>query len=317
MRNVFFILMLCSVVVFSQQTTQFTQFTFNKYGYNPAAAGSNINAKLETICGVRRQWIGFHNGPFSNFFSSNYTFKPERSYKRWHNAGVYISNDNAGIFQNYGIYGSYTIHIPLNNKYTASFGVFAGIRRFGIVSKTMDPADPVVKSTADAVWGYPDFIPGLRLYNKRMFFDVSVQQIYKNEQAQGGKQIGGPSYLANQVYISYGRRFFLENNFVLVPAVNIHSSYTHLPSVEFNFMAYYNRRIGLGASVRGKNFVSGILQLRLIKNSTIGFAYDYSITPVNSAAPHTVEIMFGITPFMKLEGDRMKNSVARCPSFDY
>jgi len=266
MRNLVYIFLFCTVVLFGQQTTQFTQFTFNKYGYNPAAAGSNINAKLETICGVRRQWVGFHGGPFSNFFSTNYTFKPERSYKRWHNAGLYISNDNAGIFQNYGIYGSYTIHIPLNNKYTASFGVFAGIRRFSIVRTALDPGDPVVKSTSEDLWAYPDVIPGLRLYNKRMFFDVSLQQLYKNTQAQGGKQIGGPSYLSHQVYISYGRRFFLENDFVLVPALNIHSSYTDLPSIEFNFMAYYNKRIGIGASIRGRDFISGILQLRTFKN---------------------------------------------------
>src|ERR1700752_1593608 len=106
MKVIVYLLMFFSFVAFSQQTSQFTQFTFNKYGYNPAAAGTNINAKLETICGVRRQWVGFHGGPFSNFFSMNYTFKPERSYKRWHNAGVYIANDNAGVFQNYSMYGS-------------------------------------------------------------------------------------------------------------------------------------------------------------------------------------------------------------------
>ncbi len=128
---------------FAQQTTQFTQFTFNKYGYNPAAAGSNINGNLEIISGIRKQWIEFDLSPYSNFFSANYTFKPKRSYKRWHNAGIYISQDNAGIYKNTGIYGSYTMHMHLSKRVVVSFGLFAGTRKFTVNKSLISPSDPV------------------------------------------------------------------------------------------------------------------------------------------------------------------------------
>lgn len=312
-----YLLLLLSVYTWAQQTTQYTQFTFNKYGYNPAAAGSNINAKFEVICGIRQQWVGFDRAPSSNFFSGNYTFKPKRSYKRWHNAGVYVSNDNAGIFQNFGIYGSYTLHIPVTAKYNMSFGVFAGARRFSVLQSVFSVGDPVHKVSSLYFWGYPDIIPGFRLYNKRMFFDVSVQQLYKNRQVQGEKQIGNKSALTPHVYLSYGKRFSLENGFVLVPAINMHSSFTTIPSMEFNMMAYYQKKVGIGATIRGRNFISGILQLRIFKKSTIGFAYDYSINRMNSASPHTLEVMLGLTPILLMEGDRMINNVAKCPTFDF
>lgn len=317
MRVLLYILLLSSLNVFCQQTTQFTQFTFNKYGYNPAAAGSNINAKVEAIGGIRKQWVGIGRAPASNFFSVNYTLKPERSYKRWHNVGVYISNDSYGLFQNFGLYGSYTIHLPLNKRTTMSFGIFAGARRFSFSRSSISSDDPVGMNSSLYFWTYPDVIPGFRVYSKKMFFDVSIQQIYKNQQVQGNKQIGNKSKLTQTVYMSFGRRFFFDNYFVIVPAFNIRSTYTNIPSAEFNLMAYYKKRIGVGASVRDKNFISGIIQLRVFKSSTVGFAYDYSLNKISSTSPHSVEIMFGITPLMMLEGDKIKNSVAKCPTFDF
>lgn len=318
MKGVFYIILFCCLNCFSQQTGQYTQFTFNKYGYNPAAAGTNINAKLELITGIRKQWIGFDNSPYSNFFSANYTFKPSRSYKRWHNVGVYLAQEKAGVFQNYGIYGSYTLHIPLTNKYNVSFGIFVGVKRFSIISDAISTSDPVYGVTsANNFYGYPDFIPGVRLYSKKMFLDISIQQVYKNRQEQGNNQIGHQSFLIHQLYVTYGKRFFLDNGFVIVPSLNIHSSFTYIPSLELNFMSYYRKRIGLGISVRNKDFISGIFQFRFFKNCTAGFSYDYSINRFNSVAPSSIEFMVGLTPMMIMDGVGGKHKVAKCPTFDF
>jgi len=318
MKNLFYILLLFSTACIAQQTSQFTQFTFNKYGNNPAAAGCNINAGLEAITGIRKQWVGFGNAPASNFVSANYTFKPQRSYKRWHNAGIYIANDKAGIFQNTGIYGSYTLHLPLTNKLTMSVGVFAGVRRFALFKGGISAADPVNGASSTFVLAYPDIIPGIRLYSKKSFFDISIQQITKSRQVQGNKQIGNKSLLYPTIYMSLGRKFNLDNGFIVVPAVNVHGTVTGIPSAEINFMAYYRTRIGIGATVRNSDFVSAIFQIRFLKNVTAGFAYDYSINRFKSAYANTLEFMIGITPMMaSLEDKRGKRNVAQCPNFDF
>ncbi len=319
MKAIFYILFFLSTVTIAQQTTQFTQFTFNKYSYNPAAVGCNINAGLEAITGVRKQWVGFENAPATNFVSANYTFKPKRSYKRWHNTGIYIANDKAGIFQNTVIYGSYTLHLPLTNKLNMSVGVFAGVRRFALSKSSISPNDPVNAVSSTFVWGYPDVIPGIRLYNRKSFFDLSVQQITKTRQVQGDNQIGHKSVLTPNVYISLGRKFNLDNGFIVVPAINVHgTTSTAIPSAELNVMAYYRTRIGIGGSIRNSDFVSAIFQIRFLKNVTAGFAYDYSTNKMNSAYTNTVEFMIGITPMMtSLEDKRGKHNVAQCPDFDF
>lgn len=319
MRYFVYILLFLCLKNFSQQTSQFTQFTFNKYVYNPAAAGTNINAGLEVILGTRKQWVGFENSPRTNFLSANYTFKPKRSYKRWHNVGLYMSKEKAGIFRNEGYYASYTLHMPMTNKYNMSFGIFAGVRNLAMDRNFISMADPVYGASYPGFFfAYPDFIPGIRVYSKKIFFDVSIQQLYKNRQVQGNKQIGNKSFLAPQLYVSFGKKFYLDNGLTLVPAVNLHSSFTNIPSIEINMMTYYRKRIGLGVTLRNKDFISGIFQVRFFKNVTAGFSYDYSINRMNSIAPNSLEFMIGLTPMMGSMGaDKGNHNVAKCPNFDF
>ena len=172
-KNLLYIFIIFCLKVFCQQTPQFTQFTFNKYGYNPAAAGTNINSDLEVVIGFRQQWVGFAHAPGTNFLSANYTIKPQRSYKRWHNIGLLINKEKAGIFRNEGYYLSYTLHLPITNKYTMSFGIFAGVRNLAMDRGIISATDPVYTSTyPNYFFAYPDFIPGIRIYSKKIFFDV-------------------------------------------------------------------------------------------------------------------------------------------------
>jgi type IX secretion system PorP/SprF family membrane protein len=313
-----FIFLFLYIIVCAQQTPQFTQFTFNKSGYNPASAGSNINSGFEAITGLRKQWIGNFQGPATNFLSANYTIKPERSYRYWQNIGFYTTTDKSGIFQNFSAYLSYAIHVPLNNKWIGSIGLFAGARRFSIAKGFISEFDPVYARTAESLWTYPDFIPGIRIYNRKFFFDLSVQQLYKNRVQQNGKQIGTQSILHPQIYLSVGKRIYFENKFILVPTANIHGSISSIPSIEMNLMAYYRSRIGFGASLRAGNFISGIFQVRFFKNATAGFSYDYSLNNYGSAYSHSVEFMIGITPFMSsLESAKTRRNIVKCPALDF
>lgn len=61
---------------FAQQTQQYTQFLFNRAGYNPAANGYSFKSPYEIIFGGRYQWIGFGNSPSEIFLNANYTLIP-------------------------------------------------------------------------------------------------------------------------------------------------------------------------------------------------------------------------------------------------
>lgn len=298
MRKISLYLFLIYAVSFlkAQQFPQYTQFMFNKIGYNPAASGTAVNATFEIIAGARTQWLGISNNPKSQFVSFNYNFVPQHSYSKWHNVGIYIDQDQNGLFVKNDVWLSYTFHLLLTKKMVLSAGLFAGIKQFRLSNGSLDKGDPAVMKSSRTVIAYPDLVPGVRVSSKKFFADFSLQQVTLFNQKGLGKQIGSPSRLLPHYNISGGVKRRFNDYTILIVAANLRGSVTALPSVEFNVMSYYDKKFGFGASIRGRNFVCGIIQFRLVRNFNIGIAYDLSINKMLPAAPNTVEVMISLSP---------------------
>jgi type IX secretion system PorP/SprF family membrane protein len=279
----------------AQQFPQYTQYLFNKIGYNPAASGTSLNAPYEIIFGGRTQWIGLSNNPKSQFVSFNLNFVPQHAYHKWHNVGMYIGQDQNGLFTHNDVWLSYTFHLMIQKKLLLSAGVFAGIKQFRFSVNSLDRNDPAVQKSANSVLAYPDIVPGLRLSNKKFFADFCLQQLSMFSQKGIGGAIGSPSRLIPHYNLSIGRKARFEFN-AIVMSLNVHGSFVGAPSVEVNIMDYFNKRAGFGLSLRGRNFVCGILQFRVTRGFVIGLAYDLSINKMMRGAPNTGEVMLGFTP---------------------
>jgi len=300
----------------AQQLPQYTQFLFNKPGYNPAASGTSLKYPFEVIFGGRTQWIGLNNNPKSAFLSANYTFIPERAYRNWHNVGMYVDQDRNGIFVDNSIYLSYTFHQYISKNLVMSAGLFAGMKQFSINSSQLNIADPAVANNSRALFAYPDIIPGIRLYNKKFFIDFSLWQVsvFSQRNYFSRKQIGSPSKLPLHYIFSAGRKVSLPWQNMLLVSLNVRGNYKSIPNLELNFMNYWHQRFAYGFSVRHTNFICGIFQVRIINNLVVGFAYDLSINRFIRAASHTGEIMIGITPMFgnNAEGKKQSRAIDDC-----
>jgi type IX secretion system PorP/SprF family membrane protein len=280
----------------AQQFPQYTQFIFNKIGYNPAASGTSVNAPFEIIGGARTQWVGAANNPKSEFISFNYNFVPQRSYSHWHNVGMYIDQDQDGLFVKNDVWLSYTFHLLLTKKMILSAGVFAGIKQFKLSAGNLDRNDPAVIKSSAAVIAYPDIVPGVRVSTKRFFADFCLQQITMYSQTGIGGQIGTPSRLLPHYNLSAGKKAPWNDYNTLMIAINAHGSVVSLPSLEINVMNYYDKRFAYGASLRSRNFLCAIVQFRVLRNFNVGLAYDLSINKMLPAYPNTFELMFSVSP---------------------
>lgn len=280
----------------AQQFPQYTQFIFNKIGYNPAASGTSINALFEIIAGARTQWIGMPNNPKSQFVSFNYNFIPQHSYSKWHNVGIYIDQDQNGNFVKNDVWLSYTFHLLLTKKMILSAGLFAGIKQFKLSAGSLDRNDPAVAKSSAGVIAYPDIVPGVRISTKKFFADICLQQLSMYSQKGFGGQIGNPSRLLPHYNFSIGKKAPYNDYNTLMIAMNMRGSVTSLPSIELNIMNYYDKKFAVGASIRGRNFLCAIVQFRLVHSLNVGLAYDLSINKALRAAPHTGEIMLSFSP---------------------
>jgi len=285
---------------------------------NPAASGLNINQKINYVFGANRQWIGFDNSPKATFANFSYTIRPPRSYSYWQNVGCLVERDQSGIISNNSFYLSYTIHLLLRKNLIASFGVYGGVREFYLSPGIIDSNDPIARNGTFKTIVYPDLIPGIRISNKKFFFDVSARQISVTQQQDfKGKHLGGPSKLNPTFFVSYGQVFSLNEYMIMLPSVAVNMALVSAPSINPTLMFYYGNRFGFGASMRNTSFLSGIFQVRVLENLSVGLTYSYSTNKVGAAARNSYEIMIGIAP-MGLGGKYVGGrSVAKCPALDF
>lgn len=307
--------LLFSVALTAQQSSQYSQFMMNEYGLNPATAGSGKG--LYVMVGRRTQWRGFALAPETNFASVTKAFG-KKGYKHyWHGIGGYVEQDKFGMFANRAAYGSYAIHLKLSAKYFLSFGAAAGAKSIAISNTVTDKNDPALLASNQKVI-IPDVIPGLYLYSKKVTVGISVRNLYKNTMKQGGKQIGTGSRLIPTAVFTASKKIQSDGyDFVFVPGINMQSNFIGIPSAQFNFMAYFRQRIGVGVTYRMHDAVSGMIQVRILKNVVIGFAYDYTVSKFRSANANSTEFMMGMTPVMTSEGYDSPGGAADCPKFDF
>lgn len=315
MKKIIYIFSFFSSALLAQQLPQYTQFIFNKTGYNPAAAGSSLKSPTEIIFGGRTQWIGLNNNPKVAFLSANYTFIPKHAYKNWHSAGVYIDQDRNGVFVDNSIYLGYAFHQLITKKTVMAVGVFAGLKQFYLNSSLIDRNDPAIASSARSFLAYPDVVPGIRISNKKFFADLSLWQVtvFRQKGYFSSKQIGSPSALPLHYIFSIGKKMSLPFDNNLMVAVNMRGTYKTIPNLELNVMNYWYQRFAYGFSIRHTNFIAGIFQIRIVNNLVVGFAYDMSVNKLFKPALNTVEVMIGISPVFGTSGERrQKSSVDDC-----
>ncbi len=309
---------LLSVCIWAQQTPSYSQFVLNQYALNPAVAGTNIG--LEATVGSRAQWIGMPAAPVTNFGSVTFGWRKNFSYRGHHGVGVYAEDDRQGMYFAKSAYASYAYHLRIFTGLNIGAGISAGIRRMGLNQLLYDGTDPALNFQKSFGLLYPDIIPGMRVYTKKLFFDVSVRQLYVNRIKQGSFHIGTTGAKLDPILIvSLKRKFVLGNNsWVLVPAAMMQYTIRNIPYIQANCMLFYHRKIGVGASVRGTSFASAILQVRFLKNVIAGLAYDYPINRLRAAGANSFEMILNFTPGGgDDDGHKPRINVAQCPDFDF
>lgn len=313
-RNVIALLLL-SFSMNAQQTSQYSQFMMNEYGLNPAVAGSGKG--LYVMLGRRTQWRGFAFAPETNFVNVTKAFG-KKGYKHyWHGLGASVEQDKFGIFSNKAAYGSYSIHLKLSPKYYLGFGVAAGCKSVAVTNTIFNDKDPALDQNGAKVL-LPDVIPGLYLYSKKLSVGIAVQNVYKNSLKQGDHQIGTRGRLRPTAIFTISKKFKSAGyDFVFVPGMYLQSNMVGIPSTQFNFMTYYRQRIGVGVTYRMHDAVSGMIQIRVLRNVVVGFAYDYTISKMRSANANSTEYMMGLSPVMSAEGYEAPGGAADCPKFDF
>lgn len=280
------ILFIISVATYAQQSPQYSQYSFNNFGYNPAFAGTT--KCLDFRLGTRMQWMGFEGAPRTMFASAHKSFKGAHyNGKGFHAAGLYVEQDRVHLTGRTYVKLAYAYHMKMSRKYTLGMGVFAGIQQYSVdnVFGENNP-DPVLDAASGSALRYPDIMPGVLLYSKKAYYSFSINQLYfKNinlgvEEKQINQYIFGAGHKSNAGDWTIFKSFLLKWNVMGPPAIDLNLAWIYRQNISF----------GLGYRV-GESAIANV-KFRMFNSLAIGYAFDFPLNKIYGNYGHEIMLSF-------------------------
>ena len=307
---------------FAQQQPHYTQYIINNYIINPAITG--IENYTDVKLSHRHQWVGLQDAPVTTYLTihkpigkkddrvsaTSYPMPDEnprgKSYwadyeaaKPHHGIGLKIINDRAGPLNRFGGYLSYAYHLGISAKTSIAAGFEAGLRNISLNRSMLNfgsanPIDPSVYNSSEINQLKPDFGAGVWIYSSHYFIGLSVQQMipqkiyYSDDQLKADASINTPHFFATAGY-----RVFLNDDISALPSVMVKYIQPVSPQLDINLKLQYRDLFWIGGTYRTEDAFAGLMGLNISSKFNISYAYDYTISSLNTVSKGTHEIVLG------------------------
>jgi type IX secretion system PorP/SprF family membrane protein len=256
----------------AQQDFHTTQFLFNKLALNPGYAGADHVLSVTAL--YRHQWAGLEGAPQTANLSVHSPIARNRM-----GLGLLAYDDRIGINHHLGVFGVYNYKIPLGSS-VLSLGLQAGLVNLRSERDQTNPlqaGDPVFSSGVNGL--YPNAGVGVYWYMpNRAFAGFSIPRLIQNpvdELVPGAEE---QARLYRHSYAMAGYAFPISRGFLLRASGLLKiagPAAVGAPiDAEFNVSALLAERIWLGVGVRANDAVSGMVEVLLSDQWTLGYAYD-------------------------------------------
>lgn len=275
----------------AQQDAQYTQFMYNKLGFNPAFAGSVESTEVGAV--FRQQWLGLNDAPSSQIATFN---TPLTS----NGTGVAgrLSRVTIGLEQQYNVEGSYAYRIPIGRGSRLGMGVSASARYFNIEYQDANPiqgggVDAAIPGATESKI-LPNFGAGVYVDGPNYYVGISVPRLLQNDIDLGSEETI-ISREARHFYFMGGMKFEINENLTLEPQM-LAKYVANAPfDADFNVTAYVGPSIFTGLSYRlGGNgageSASVLFGTYVSDHLSMCIAYDLGLSDLNTAQSGSIEM---------------------------
>lgn len=297
----------------AQQDAQFSQYMFNGIYINPAYAGYREQLNLHAF--YRTQWTGIEGAPKTMSVAVD-------AIANRGNVGLalQLSTDRLGAQRNSSVYANYAYRLRLNEEGTSrlAMGLGVGLVQLGTDGALLNPNSPErdqplgVQSTI-----IPDARAGVFFSNDRFYAGFSADNLISqfidvNRYAFVPKP--KPHY-----YLTAGALVPISTDVMLKPSFLLKDDRGGPTSLDLNAFLILGERIWLGGSYRtgvklyNKDYLQkdltqlnsavAAVQVFPTSNFRVGYAYDFSIGPLQGYSGGTHEI--SISYFFSRKNTRM------------
>lgn len=287
---------LVTTLSMAQQEAQYTQFMYNKLGYNPAYAGS-----LEAICAtgiVRSQWLGLDGAPKSQVLSVDAALSNNRV-----GVGLNLSRSSIGISTNTNVDLSYAYRVPVGKGHLG-LGLQGSLRSFNSdYNDSRLQATQVISTDASIPVGMqskmtPNFGAGLYYKDDRMYIGFSAPRLVENN-IDFSEDATIISQSIRHFYLMGGYVFDINEKVQIQPQA-LFKYANHAPlDVDVNVNLIFSNKYSVGATYRVGGSTQGIpaesidllFSAQINKHFLFGIAYDVTISEIRDYSSGSIEAM--------------------------
>jgi type IX secretion system PorP/SprF family membrane protein len=275
----------------AQQLSEYSQYNFNKFLLNPAAAGSDGYTTVSLV--AREQWVGFKGTPKTHavtidsrmlrnsFISRNASVRKKRRLSSrsgrvgW--AG-HVFTDNFGQLNRTGVEGTYAYHIPLDEG-QISFGLSGLFYQFKVKKDQVTLGGEQTDQLLDGMKGtiyIPDANFGAFYTSASIFGGVSIMQIFQSS-VHFGDDNDSDFRIKRHYNLMAGYYYKINNTFSIEPSMLIKVPTSQKAQLDLNAKVYYKNDYWAGLSYRTKDAMIIYFGARIDKYF-VGYAFDYNFS---------------------------------------
>ena len=268
-----------------QQDPMFTQYMFNIQSVNPAYAG--MWERLGFMSMVRKQWAGIDKSPITELVSFHSPIKNE-----FVGVGLNATYDKIGYEKKLSIFADYSYKLLLSNKLSLRLGLKFGVTNYNnnLEQYQLYPDgiyDPAFQGEIDLKF-MPNFGVGGFLFTDDWYISLSTPKLIKNDFAANINNYSSVAE-ARHFYLIAGYVFDLPQNIKFKPTMLVKAAFGAPLQADIGANFHLKDRIELGVMYRTGDAIAALIQWKITKNLTIGYASDFTLTEIRQYQNGTYE----------------------------
>jgi len=264
----------------AQQEPIFTHYMQSPISINPAIAGTVRNLNINLLS--RLQWVGLEGAPKSFSLSAHTPWAAKKI-----GVGLNIMNDNTWPISNTHISGCYAYRLRVNDEITLSMGIKGGFTYYSASLTSLhviNPDDPEFLQNEKKF--YPNIGVGFYMYSQKFFAGISMPRLIQTAfDRQFDKNLRRPLYLMG------GYNLNITEEWVFMPSALAGAMVGVPMSCDITAQFLYQGRFFFGTHYRIGDAMGLFFDMKVNKELSIGYAFDYSLSKLSKVNSGTHELM--------------------------
>ncbi|MFA5297998.1 MAG: type IX secretion system membrane protein PorP/SprF [Lutibacter sp.] len=295
MKNILitFTALFVTVIMWSQQDAQYTQYMYNMSVVNPAYTTGNIGV-INLGALHRTQWVGVDGAPKSSniFVHAPINEKIE--------VGFSLVNDNIGdVVKENNLYVDIAYKLNFEENGSLSFGLKTGVTFFDVNFNGFELESGDVFTDPDFAENinesYFNMGAGIYYNTDNYYIGLSIPNILdaKHLDRDNGKYQGTEQA---HTFLTGGYVFEINELFKLKPAFMAKAVKGAPISLDLTANVLYNNKVEFGVGYRLEDAFSGMVNFKATPELRIGYAYDHTISNLGpfSSGSHEIFILYDL-----------------------